>query len=462
MKWLSALYLTAATVGIASSSIAADSTTQSAASRLRVALFEVDVTPPVGTILTYTPARSIVDPLSARGIVLLGEGDPIVLCSVDWIGIGNGGHDEWRAALAEAAGTTTARVAVHTVHQHDAPACDFSALERLKQAGATGYCYDEPYSRRALANVAQAVTQSLAQARSITHIGVGAAKVEKVASNRRILGENGKVKIVRFSASRDPEAIAAPEGLIDPMLRLLSFWNKDQPIAVLTYYATHPQSYYGAGDVSCDFVGLARNQRQAETNIPHIHFIGASGNIAAGKYNDGSPEMRPVLARRLADGMERAWRQVERTPITSRDVAWTVEPVILPPAPQLDTEALQTTLDNPKAAPRDRAQAARKLSYLSRVKANQPTELQCLALGPHRVLHFPGELFVEYQLAAQEMWSEGQVFFTAYGDFGPGYIGTAKSYEEGGYETQLRVSSVAPEVEPLLLDATRRLLEPGK
>ena len=433
-------------------------TAEPAPSELRAATFEVDVTPEVGGVLTYTPVRSIVDPLSARGIVLLGAGKPIVLCSIDWIGIGNGGHDEWRAALAKAAGTTPARVAVHAVHQHDAPACDFSANERLRQVGVTGFRYDEAFARQSLANVAEGVARSLEKARPVSHIGVGAAKVEKVASNRRVLGDDGKVKIVRFSSSRNPEAIAAPEGLIDPLLRLLSFWDGDEPIAVLTYYATHPQSYYGKGDVSCDFVGLARNQRQAETKIPHIHFIGASGNIAAGKYNDGSPEMRPILAKRLADGMKRAWKQVERMPITAKEVAGKVEPVILPPAAHLDETALRETLENSEAIPSERASAARKLSYLARVTAKQPTELQCLALGPHRVLHFPGELFVEYQLAAQKMWPEGEVFFTAYGDYGPGYIGTAKSYEEGGYETQPRVSSVSPEVETVLLNATRRLL----
>jgi hypothetical protein len=47
----------------------------------------------------------------------------------------------------------------------------------------------------------------------------------------------------------------------------------------------------------------------------------------------------------------------------------------------------------------------------------------------------------------------------AYGDYGPAYIGTTKAYPEGGYETGPRVSSVAPDVEPVLMDAMRRLLD---
>ena len=46
----------------------------------------------------------------------------------------------------------------------------------------------------------------------------------------------------------------------------------------------------------------------------------------------------------------------------------------------------------------------------------------------------------------------------AYGDYGPAYIGTTVAYAEGGYETSHRASNVAPEVEPILMDAMKRLL----
>src|ERR1700746_1523594 len=95
---------------------------------LCIATFNVDITPPLGTPLCdglVMPAKEIVDPLSARGIVLLTEGKPIVLCALDWGGVGNSGHEAFRAALAKAAGTTLDHVCVHCLHQHDAPGCDF-------------------------------------------------------------------------------------------------------------------------------------------------------------------------------------------------------------------------------------------------------------------------------------------------------------------------------------------------
>jgi hypothetical protein len=93
-------------------------------SPLRIATFTADITPPIGTPLCdglVMPAKEIVDPLSARGVVLLTSGKPIVLCAMDWVGIGNSGYDAFRMALAKAAGTSVDRVCVHCLHQHDAP-----------------------------------------------------------------------------------------------------------------------------------------------------------------------------------------------------------------------------------------------------------------------------------------------------------------------------------------------------
>jgi hypothetical protein len=108
---------------------------QSSPGVLKVAVFQADATPPLGSPVAYAPARKIEDPLSARGIVLLGAGKPIVLCAVDWIGIGNGGHDAWRESLAQAAGTSMNRVTVHVLHQHDGVRCDFTAEELLVPHG---------------------------------------------------------------------------------------------------------------------------------------------------------------------------------------------------------------------------------------------------------------------------------------------------------------------------------------
>ena len=86
--------------------LGADATTASIVkpAGLRLATFDIDATPPVGSFMAYDPVTNKWDlGLRARGIVLLGAGGPIVMCALDWIGIANESHDAFRAALARAA-----------------------------------------------------------------------------------------------------------------------------------------------------------------------------------------------------------------------------------------------------------------------------------------------------------------------------------------------------------------------
>ena len=431
-----------------------------AAGPLRVAPFDADVTPPIGTRMAYDRVTNTWDmSLRTRGIVLLGSGEPIVLCAVDWIGIANEGHDAFRQALAAAAGTTIQRVTVHTLHQHDAPDCDFGAEKILKDEGLDALNFESAFQREALKRVATAVREALPAAQTVTEIGLGTAPVHQVASNRRIFGPDGKVKAVRYTSTPDPKLRAEPEGTIDPLVSLVSFWNTNRPVAVLSYYATHPQSYYRTGMPNPDFPGIARFLRQlAVPQALHVHFNGAGGNLGAGKYNDGSPENRRLLAERLADGMKRAWEATKRQAITPESVGWQFEAVALPPSKHLEEAKLVAELKGRSAPFLTRGEATR-LAWLRRCQAGHRIEVSCLALGEARLLHLPGELFVEYQLAAKAERPGRFVAMAAYGDYGPWYIGTERAYTEGGYETEPRSSNVAPEVENVLLGAIRKLLK---
>ncbi len=430
-----------------------------AASTLRIATFDVDATPPVGSLMAYDPVTNRGDlTLRARGLVLLGAGDPIVLCAVDWIGIANEGHDAFRQALAQATGTSPQRVAVHAVHQHDAPYCDFSAERILKEAAADPGEFEGTFQRQVIADLARAAAGALAQAQPCTHLGLGEARVDQIASNRRILGPDGKVRATRWTATHDPAIRAEPEGIIDPMVSVVSLWNQDQPVAVLSYYATHPQSYYRTGIPDPDFPGLARFLRQlAVPDALHLHFTGAGGNLGAGKYNDGARTNRLVLAERLAEAMRRAWDTTQRQPIGADQVSWAAETVALPPAKHLSAAKLASDLKE-RADPSRSGGLAARLAWLRRCEAGQTVDVSCLALGRARLLHLPGELFVEYQLAAKAARPDLFIAVAAYGDYGPWYIGTAAAYEEGGYETGPEASNVAPEVEPVLTAAIGRLL----
>ncbi len=431
-----------------------------ARAELKLATFDVDATPPDGSALTYDPMKEAGElTLRARGFALSGAGEPVVVCAVDWIGIGNAGHDAFRDALAAAAGTTRERVAVQALHQHDAPICDFSAAAVLEDAGLPAIVFDRKITQPVIDRAAAALKEAMTRARPVTHVSMGRAEVREVASNRRIVGEDGKVRAVRFTTTKDPALRAEPEGVIDSQAVVIGLWDGEKPVVALSYYATHPQSYYRTGVANPDFPGMARFLRQTDVpGVLHVHFTGAGGNIGAGKYNDGATENRPVLAKRLADGLARAWAAAEKRPLGAEDVGWEVERVTLAPAAHLKAEELAASLSGGQAKPASILGTAAQLAWVRRMEGGTKLEISCLRLGSARILHMPGELFVEYQLAAAQLRPDLTVAMAAYGDYGPGYIGTARAYAEGGYETQPDSSFVGPEAEAVLTGAVKKLL----
>ncbi len=429
---------------------------QAVKENLKLATFDIDATPPVGSQLTYDPMLNNWDlGLRAKGIIILGAGQPIVMCSVDWIGISNESQDEFKRVMALSAGTIPSRVVVHTIHQHDAPTSDLGAEAIMKSAGVKPGAFEGSYTRDLIDRLGAAIKKSVLTAIPFTHIGTGQAEVFKVSSNRRILGADGKVKATRTSATKDSLIRAEPEGLIDPMVSLVSFWNNDKPLAVLSYYASHPQSYYRTGVANPDFPGISRFMRQlAVPDALHIHFNGAGGNITAGKYNDGAKENRLILAERLADGMKRAWQITKREAVTPNSIDWNVEPVTLVPAAGI--EKLEAGLKTETSV--FIANNISKLVWLRRLQAGKKIDISSLTLGKARILHLPGEPFVEYQLAAKAARPDLFVAVAGYGEYGVGYIGTAVAYGQGGYETG-QASGVTADAENILMKAIQKLLK---
>jgi len=427
-------------------------------STLKIGVFKINATPAIGSPVAYAMTRSIDDSLYAKGIVILSDEPPVVLCVVDWLGIANEGQDVWRKSLAEAAGTTIDRVSVHAVHQHDGVRSDFTTADILGQYGLGDWRYDPEFLHNTIQSAAEAVKKAKKEAQPVTHIGHGQARVEKVASSRRILGDDGKVKIVRYSSTTDSAAIAAPEGLIDPWLKCISFWNEEQPLVTLNYYATHPMSHYGKGDVSSDFVGIAREARESALGFPQIYFTGASGNITAGKYNDGSPENRYILANRIETAMSEAWEATEKSSVTNEDLNWKNIEIQLPVGKHLIKSDFISQLENKQEDSIKRFVAAKQLAWLRRTEEGHQINVSALNIKDVWLLNIPGEAFIEYQLAAQQMKPEAFVCTASYEEYGPGYVCTEIAYSQGGYESSPEASLVGPGSEAILMEAIREVL----
>jgi hypothetical protein len=402
------------------------------------------------------PVEHVDDALEAIGLVLLGAGAPIVICTVDWTGLLNEAHLAWRSALATAAGTTPDRVALHCVHQHNAPMVCPAADALVAGQPDLPRIYDPVFFQRCLQAAQDAVTAALPQARRVTHVAAAYARVDRVASNRRMDRKaDGRIGTMRGSKCVDPTLIALPEGPIDPLLRTVAFYDGETKIAACHYYATHPMSYYGDGRVSSDFCGLARKRRQREEPAcTQLYFTGCAGNIAAGKYNDGTPAARVQLTHRIHAGMVAA--EAALRPVTLKSVIWRSAEFFAKPNPSLGLDALRELMDKRTDSLALRMRPAFKLALIERCNRRVPFILSALHLNDIALLHLPAEPFVDFQFFAQSLSPGRHVAVAGYGDGGPWYIPTKDEFPAGGYEIDF--AFCAPETADQLREAITGLL----
>ena len=375
---------------------------------LQVATFESDVTIPLGERLYSQPLVAVDQPLQAKGIVLDDGGKRYVLCTIDWCTIRNATHLLFRTKLAEAVGTDVAQVAVQCVHQHTAPSYDGAAQELFNKQKEAVRIRDLEFLAKCTDRLAVAARQSLERLEPFDSIGTSQAKVDRVASNRRIPTDDGKVRW-RGSACGNAELRAAPEGIIDPYLKTITLARSGKPLVRLHYYATHPQSRYGEGRAGIDTAGMARQRLEAKEGVFQIYFTGCSGDVAMGKYNDRSLQARKELTDRLYAGMEASAATAKLTPAKC-----------------------QAILEDTTAKPNDRLWAASRMLCAERLK--RPIDLTALKIGDVYILHLPGEPMIEFQLYAQRQKPDAFVAVAGYGLGSPGYICTEKSFAEGAYE----------------------------
>lgn len=428
--------------------------------------FMIDATIPLGHRcmgILPTKSQSISDGLELHGFVLLGQEPPIVVVAIDWCEIRNQSYDEWQLRLAKVAKTLPERVLVSSLHQHDAPVIDSGAQDLLDQVGLQNELYDRSFHEEVLSRAEQALSAAIEDARPVTHIGYAESVVSDVASNRRIVDGSGNVNFSRGSSSgRDPIFRQAPVGLIDPMMRTISFWSQNRCLVEYHAYATHPMSYYGRGEVTSDFVGLARKRlARLDRSIHPIYASGCSGDVTAGKFNDGSVEAREDLTRKIYDAMLANRKGVKKEPVPK---TWGFRNLPLElsysHAAPLQKEAMERVLQDRSMTVEKRILAAMGLSSWDRVQIRkQSIGMPSIDFGIARMVLFPGESFVGYQPIAQSFSGSVPVLPVGYGECWTGYVPTDAAFKDGFEESWLWVAPGAQErIERVLKD----LLAPSR
>ena len=425
---------------------------ESTAAELRVATFQSDATPPIGHWLYAYPLETVEHPLLAKGVVLEQDGARYVLCAIDWCVLSSGAHTLLRRKMVDGAATDLANTTIHCVHVHTAPIIDTEAKRLLGEVENPPKYYDPAFLDRVGADLAHAVRGAVARLAQCDRIGVSRGKVDRVASNRRIVVD-GKIRWRGSSGGRKPELAELPEGTVDPFLKTITFARNDKPVVRLHYYATHPQSFYRDARASYDFTGMAREKLQEEEGVFQIYFTGCGGDVAAGKYNDGTREARQGLYERLLAGMKASAAATEYRSVGP--IVWRTVDLVLPPknVPGYSPEAFRKDLLDPKKDASRRIWCARRVAFYER---EEPIAISSLQMGDVFVVHLPGEPMLEFQLFAQKTRPDAFVAVAGYGDGCPSYICTDRAFKEGAYEPE--AGAVGPGSEEILKKAIRELV----
>jgi hypothetical protein len=426
------------------------------AAPLRVATFRCDVTPWPGETLVWTAKLvKVEEPLLAKGIVLEDGANRCVLCALDWCLLANDTELSFRQALAAAAGTDPAHVAVQCLHQHAAPYADEGAHRLLDAAPNPPPHLSEKFLDAVRGLLAGAAQEAVAHLEPFDRVGTGQAKAERIASARRIRDENGHLLTRWSSGAKYPKMAQAPEGPIDPWLKTVTLARGDKPLVRLHYYATHPQTFCCDGRASADFVGMAREAVERQDKVFQIYFTGCSGDVTPGKYSDGSPKAQAELAERLKTGMLASIAKTRFAP--AKQLIWRTQLVAMPLRALKDEVTAQSRgwLNTTNQADSLRVyEGAMRLSFVERL--NRPVQVSSLQLGKVHIVHLPGEPMIDYQLFAQRSRAGDFVAVAGYGDCGTAYICTDKALAEGGYEPS--ATNVGQGTEALLKNAIQALL----
>ena len=363
------------------------------------------------------PVDGVRDALWLRGVIIADDTAAYVIAALDYCGLMNSAHDELTRAVAVAAGVAGDHVIVHCVHQHDAPIINFEIEPLVRRE-----TFPRAWWREVLEGVACAVGSAREAMVEIARIGCAEVRLEGYASNRRILDDQGKIAFMRFSRTDLRELRELPTGVIDPMLRSVAFSDAAGSIvASLSFYATHPQVANNSRRFSADAPGEALRllEKAAPGSFP-CFITGAGGNVTAGKftsYEDLEGNLRSfgaLLAAGIGHNLDSMrWSACGNVALRASEFEF--------PAVDRDGE-----IDDELCATVVRCCREYPGSRLYRLKL--------LDFGCAKILFFPGEPFVEYQLLAQSLVPDA--FMAVAGNCSDNflYLPMAEHFAQGGYE----------------------------
>lgn len=252
---------------------------------LKAGFARVDVTPPLGTVLTgyFEPRISdgILDPIELNALAISNGEDTVLLITGDFMITSDATMTRFRELIAAETGLSMEHVLTHSVHQHTsttpgATPDDETTVEPL---------YTQVLERK-FCDVARMALDD----RSEASLSFGQKETdEPISFIRRYRMKDGST---RTNPGHNNPDIVGPIGNADNTVRLVKFERKAADDIVLVNFQTHPD-VIGGNKFSADWPGFAR--RLTEKSIPGVKCILVNG---AGRHQSYRCQ-QPYQKRRL-------------------------------------------------------------------------------------------------------------------------------------------------------------------
>lgn len=432
------------------------------------------ITPPMGSAAgkgMYGTLKSVFDDVYVRAVYVETDGEKVLIAAADVVGLYPNDVDYFTARICQATDLEPEQVVLHATHTHSGPASRWETGELLEPFGVKGFCGSADYRAAVASGFVNAARDAVASAEPC-EIAYSEARVTGVASNRRVPVE-GTDKVVMRNSRPSDDLRAKPEGVIDPLVRLVLFKSGKRVIGICNY-SCHPSAAGGDHSpyLSADFP--AYGMRAAEKNIRGLqlmHLTGTCGDINPGAHvtkRSTAPEDRLSDLKLLGDRYGEALTEAVRSArgwSSSGDLLVKHARVGLPlaadrPTVQECRKQIAEAAETYKQTGKPPAELHRLLQHyhagLRSRKGTISTRIAAMRLGGVCFTFLPGEIFLRFGESLREV-VPGPLLNTALcHDYSVNYVVPPECFDEGGYEpTATRLS---PGAYGKLLDAAKKLL----
>ncbi|MFK5923830.1 MAG: hypothetical protein QM496_16755 [Verrucomicrobiota bacterium] len=436
---------------------------------LKVGAAQTDITPVnfpsiCGGTMVELWYDKVLDPLSARCIVIENKEITLALVIVDSNMIPRSVCDEAKKKAHELTGIPINRILISATHTHAAPSVMNFAL---------GLSADEAYAKMLAAKIADGI--------ALAHVRLKPAKMgwtvfdaPEFTHCRRWVREAGKYQrdpfgemTVRASLGKAKHAA----GPVDEQLSLLSFVSLegDQPIALLANFSMH-YFRYKPGGFSADYFGLFSDtlakkivaKNEAAGNMLVAMSQGTSGDC--GWQNHAGPSKYPKMqeySTRLADVAYQAYQKIEykeKIPLSMLESKL----LITRRLPSKKRLAWAEKINQVRGDKRPGNTPEVYAEQVTWIDQNQDEELvlQVIRLGEIALTAMPNEVYGVTGLKLKAQSPFKATFNLSLANGAAGYIPPPEQHYLGGYTTwPSRTAGLEVNAEPKIVDTLLGMLE---